>query len=233
MRIRTTTMAAGLAAAGLVLASVPAQAAVSDAELIAARGAMLTKAEAAKVGVQATASAFTVFETSSKAAKAADDHHIWLCDDPNGNDVAVPGTSVVITMARTANRGEGVRSVAQNVYRYPSAKAAKAAYSRLKTEAKRCTGSSKDDYNGTALTQAVSNGTSTVEDGDEVVWVLAVSDMTGGPQAWASHDYNAFHLEGDTIVDIDVDLDGPGVAPITAAQRKAADELACDLVHRA
>lgn len=229
--MRVTAIAA-LSAAALLVTATPALA-ISDSEVAAARGSMITKAEAAKVGVKATASAFSLFESDRLADRSGDAHNTWLCDDASGNDVAVPASPISFTMERSNTRVQGVQAVTQTTYVYGSDTAAKAAYARLKTAAKRCSGTwSEADDGGPSITQTTSNGTSTVKDGDEVVWVLSATDSTGGGQAFASHDYNVYHRDGSRIVEIQIDRDGTGVAPITAAQRRAANEIACDAVHR-
>jgi hypothetical protein len=223
--MRITLLASLTTAAVLLLTATPAMAAVTDAEILAARDAMVTMAEAKKLGVDSDSQSFIV--TEAKRGR------VWLCDLGNtgaGKEVAVKGTRVQYSSNLQQDLGKkGFRGIEQTIYQYPSAKAAKKAYANLTRKLTNCTGSNAHSENGVNYTQSVSNGVAKVKDGDEVAWMLSDGDVTG---SWASHDYSVFHLDGDVIVNVELDFDGPGAAKITGAQRKAANELVCDLVHR-
>lgn len=228
MKLTSIATTFGASVLTLAFAAAPATAAISDSEMVAMRDAMMTKTEAAKVGVSSDLSTFSVTEAKRDT--------IWLCDlgDSNGAEVDVPAPRKVFAIDYSQDLGaKGVRSVTENVYQYASAKAARASYKALTAKLKTCSGSNTHTENGVSYTQAVSNGAAKVDDGDDVVWMLSESALAGTPGAWASHDYSVFHLDGDVIVNIQLDHDGPAIAAATAAQRKVANELACDAVHRA
>ena len=226
-----------LAAASLLLAVgvvAPANAAVSDAEVLAARDSAVTRAEAASLGVKADVSTFTVTDVRTTKGARGDVADIWLCDRPDGSNLSVPGSKVQFSTSHTQEVKNVLRGVEQTTYQYSSAKKASAAYKALVAAAKKCTGNNSDAVDGGAsFTTTVSNGTSKVADGDTVVWVLTVGSTGTDGKSFTSHDYGTYHLDGDVIVAIELDLDGPGAQPFTTEQRKKANELVCDSVHRA
>lgn len=232
MRIFKIVLAGSLALASVGLTSTAAQANVSDAEINAVRSAMLTKAEAAKMGVKATASTFTVAVSHKAAGTFLDDRNIWLCDDPNDVDIAIPGSKLQFQADHASKTAKVFRSATQTLHRYPSARAANAAYKLLTKRITACTGDKNDTENGVTFATKVSNGTSKVEDGDSVVWVASDGDLSNGELAMTSHDYTAFHLDRNVIVQLNLDMTGPGAPAITKKQRTTINELACDAVHR-
>jgi hypothetical protein len=232
MRILKTVLAASLAISSFGLTSTAAQANVSDSEINAVRLAMLTKAEAAKIGVKATASTFTVAVSHKAAGTLLDDRNIWLCDDLNDVDITIPGSKLQFQANHASETAKVFRSVTQTLHRYPSAKAANAAYKLLTKRMAACTGEKIDTAGGVTFTTTVTNGTSNVKDGDSVAWIAVDGDLSGGASAMTSHDYTAFHVDGNVIVQLNLDIDGPGAPAITKKQRKIINELACDVVHR-
>ena len=232
MRIFKIVLATSLAITGFGLTSTAAQANVSDSQVNEAREAMLTRAEAAKIGVKATASTFTVGVSHKAAGTLLDDRNIWLCDDLNDVDITIPGSKLQFQASHASETAKVFRSATQTLHRYPSAKAANAAYRLLTKRITACTGEKNDTEGGVTFKTTVSNGTSKVEDGDSVVWVAVNGDLSGGASAMTSHDYTAFHVDGNVIVQLNLDIDGPGAPAITNKQRTIINELACDAVHR-
>ena len=233
MRIFTIVLATSLAVASFGLTSTAAQANVTDSQVNAVRSAMLTKAEAAKLGVKSTASTFTVAVSHKTAGTLLDNRDIWLCDDFNDVDIRIPGSRLQFQADHASATANVFRSATQTLHSYPSAKAANAAYKSLTKRITACTGEKNDTEEGITFATSVSNGTSKVEDGDSVVWVASNGDLSGGASAMTSHDYTAFHLDGNVIVQLNLDITGPGAPAITNKQRMTTNELACDAVHRA
>lgn len=232
MRIFKIVLAGSLAIASLGLTSTAAQANVSDSQVNAVRSAMLTKAEAATVGVKATASTFTVAVSHKAASTLLDSRDIWLCDDLNDVDIAIPGSKLQFQADHASVTAKVFRSATQTLHSYPSVKAANAAYKLLSKKITACTGAKNDTENGVTFATSVSNGTSKVEDGDSVLWVASEGDLSGGESSMTSHDYTAFHVDGDVIVQLNLDITGAGAPAITNKQRNTINELACDAVHR-
>ena len=232
MRFKAPIWAAAAGIALVVSSAIPASAAVSDAQIQAARDAAVTRAEAAKLGIKADVSTFTVTDVRSAKGTRADIADIWLCDSPTGANIKVPGSRVQFTSVHSQLDGLLMRNVEQTTYQYASAKQARAAYKALTTEAKKCSGTQTEAEGNFSFSTTLSNGTSKVADGDSVVWVLTEGSSGTGTKDYTSHDYGTFHLDGDVIVAVEIDHDGPDAPVITAAQRKQANELACDSVHR-
>ena len=234
MRTSVRTITATLAAtATLAFAGVtPVFAAPSDAEVGAAYGAMLTKKEAAALGVRGeTMHSFGVTTSDTGTPDAP-----WLCDLTGVAEVEGKGARTLFS-SEVLSLGKGaVSDASQEIHSYASASVAKRAYDDIIAKVTQCTGQqqpAKDDGEGDGvdgMTTQLTNGVRKSDRGS-FIWVRSQTTIAGA-EGFVSHQYLTVRLVGPYVQVIEVESEGTNAPDLTAKTIKAADALTMTLGDR-
>lgn len=228
-RILTAAIAAGTTLS-LVAAS-PAFAAPSDAQVGAAYDAMLTKADAAALGVRGGAMRSFTVTTSDKGTPDAP----WLCDLSGIAEVEGTGARTLFASQVLALGMGAVSEASQEIHSYSSAAVAKRAYDDIVAKITQCTGQQRptkdDEGDGVdGMTIQLTNGVRSSNRGS-FLWVRSQATMAGA-QGFASHQYLTVRLIGPYLQLLEVESEGTNAPDLTPKTLKAADALTLTLGDR-
>ena len=233
MRSRPVTTALATAgAAALVLGlAAPATAAPSEAEVGAAYSAMLTKKDAATLGVRGETMRSFGVTTSDKGTPDAP----WLCDLNGLAEVEGTGARTLYS-SEVLSLGKGaVSDASQEVHAFSTAAAAKKSYDGIVKKVKECTGQqqpAKDDEADGAdgMTTQLTNGVRSSDRGS-FVWVRSQTTIAGA-EGFVSHQYLTVRVIGPYVQVLEVESEGTNAPDLTAKAIKAADALTITLGDR-
>lgn len=216
-----------LAASGLVLTGVAATAtaAPSDAEVGAAYGVMLSKKDAASLGVRGdTMRTFSVTSSDRGTPDAP-----WLCDLTGIAEIEGKGAKTVFASEVLSLKKGAVSDASQEVHSYAGAPAASAAYKDILKKITECTGThvpaaDEESEGQDGVTVSLTNGTRKAGDGTSFAWVRSKTTLAGA-EGFASHQYLTVRLVGPYIQIIEVESEGQNAPDLTAKTITAADRL--------
>ena len=224
MRTRTRT---ALTAAVVVLAgSAPAAAADMSSSLVATvYPLMITKADAATVGVTGSRLATFAVTTSDKGTPDAP----WLCDLSGVAELEGKGAPTLIAMEIMSLKTGDVSSLSQELHVYASEAKAKAAYRGIVSRIKGCEGQHTPTPDGDAdepgaITAVLTNGTKKASDGDSLLWVKSETTI-GDSNGFTSHEYLTVRHFGRYIQVVEVESEGTAAPPLTGKQISTVDRL--------
>lgn len=230
MRATPRTIALTIAASTLLTMTgiAPVLAAPSDAEVGAAYGVMLTKQDAAVLGMRGdTLRSFGV-TTSDKGTPDAP----WLCDLTGPAEVEGKGARTLFSSELLALRNESISEATQEIHSYASAGLAKRAYDDVATKVKQCTGQHQpaqdDEADGAdGMTTKLTNGVRTSDRGT-FIWVRSQTTIAG-TEGFVSHQYLTVRLVGPYLQVIEIESEGTSAPDLTPKAIKAADALTITL----
>lgn len=229
MKALLTLPAAGLLA---VISATTVSAAPSDAEVGAAYDVMLTKKEAAALGVRGdTMRTFSV-TTSDRGTPDAP----WLCDLTGIDEVEGKGAKTVFAAEVLSLKKGAVTDASQEVHSYSGAPAASVAYKDILKKIGECTGTHQpaaddESENQAGVTSTLTNGTRKAGDGSSFAWVRSQTTIAGA-EGFTSHQYLTVRLVGPYIQIIEVESEGQNAPDLTAKTIAAADRLTVRLGDR-
>lgn len=220
-----------LSAAGLLFvgSAATAMAVPSDAEVGAAYDAMLSKKEAAALGVRGdTMRTFSV-TTSDRGTPDAP----WLCDLTGIDEVEGKGAKTVFAAELLSLKKGAVSEASQEVHSYTGAPAATAAYQDILKKIGECTETHQpaadDEADGQGgITTQLTNGTRKAKDGSSYAWVRSQTTFAGA-EGFTSHQYLTVRLIGPYIQIMEVESEGQNAPDLTAKTIAAADRLTVSL----
>lgn len=223
--ISVVTAAALVGLAGPALAA-PAP---SDVEVGAAFGVMLSKKDAAALGVRGdTMRTFSV-STSDRGTPDAP----WLCDLTGLAEVEGKGAPTLFASEVLSLKKGAVSDASQEIHSYSGAPAAASAYKGILKRITECTGQQQpaaetegDGQEG--MTTKLTNGIRQVKGGSSFAWVRSETTIPG-VEGFASHQYLTVRLVGPYVQIIEVDSEGQNAPNLTAKTIAAADRLTVSL----
>lgn len=226
MKALLTLSAAGLLAVG---SAATVSASPSDAEVGAAYDVMLTKKDAAALGIRGdTMRTFSV-TTSDRGTPDAP----WLCDLTGIAEVEGKGATTVFASEVLSLKKGAVGDASQEVHSYSGAPAATAAYKDILKKIGECTGTHQpaaddesDDQGG--ITSKLTNGTRKAKDGSSFAWVRSQTTYPNA-EGYTSHQYLTVRLVGPYIQIMEVESEGQNAPDLTAKTIAAADRLTVSL----
>ena len=228
MRLKSLTT---IAAAGLLFvgSASTAVAVPSDTEVGAAYDVMLSKKDAAALGIRGdTMRTFSV-TTSDRGTPDAP----WLCDLTGIDEVEGKGAKTIFAAELLALKKGAVTDVNQEVHSYSGAPAATAAYKDILKKIGECTGTHQpaaddesDDQGG--ITSKLTNGTRKAKDGSSFAWVRSQTTYPNA-EGYTSHQYLTVRLVGPYIQIMEVESEGQNAPDLTAKTIAAADRLTVSL----
>lgn len=226
-----TSVASLATAAAMVVFAGPAAAAPSpsDAEVGAAFGAMLSKADAASLGVRGNTMRTFSVSTSDQGTPDAP----WLCDLTGVAEVEGRGAPTLFAAEVLSLKKGAVSDASQEIHSYSGAPAAASAYKGILKRITECTGQqspdAEDEGDGQAgMTTQLTNGIRQVNDGSSFAWVRSETTIPGA-EGFVSHQYLTVRLVGPYVQIIEVDSEGRSAPNLTAKTIAAADQLTVKL----
>ena len=227
MKAMLHAAALAVGAAALALPATPVHAAAPPISLAAAKGAMLSSAEALSLGVP---SRHQHEFTYVHGAKPHDD--IWLCDlESEETEVDVAGARHFYgTEFLSADMPE--RQADQEIQAYGGVKRATETFDRVKKKARLCSGTFTRTDGPYTITVKLSNGRGVTSDGQPYVWVLSRTTVSDAKTTWADNDYTVIQRSGRFVQALSADSEGEGAKPISLKQRKRVDTLGPQLLAR-
>ena len=165
---------------------------------------------------------------------------IWLCDLSGDSEVDIPGTRSLVKSVARSQDDSPLDLAVHEFHIFPSAKAAKQAYTSIVTKARTCTGThtpaadvDMSDMPGsvnksTTLTSGVKKAT----DGDQFVWIESRTTTPDAATNYAENSYRTLRQVGSMIQVLYIENEGEGVAPLSKPVRNAADRLTDGLGDR-
>lgn len=227
--ILSASLTAGLLAIGTAGA---AQAAPSSAEVGAAYDAMLTKKEAATLGVRGDTMRTFAVTSSDRGTPDAP----WLCDLTGIAEVEGKGARTLFASEILSLKKGAVSETSQEIHSYSGAPAASSAYKGILKKITQCTGQQQpaadDEGDGQAgITTQLTNGTRKASDGSTFAWVRSQTTIAGA-EGFVSHQYLTVRLIGPYIQVLEVESEGQNAPDLSAKTIKAADALTVTLGDR-
>lgn len=209
-----------------------AHAAPSDAEVAAAYNAMLTKKEAAALGVRGDTMRTFAVTTSDRGTPDAP----WLCDLTGITEVEGKGAKTLFSAEILSLKKGAVSDASQDIHSYSGAPAASSAYKGILKKITECTGQHQpaadtegDGQDG--ITTQLTHGTRKASDGSTFAWVRSQTTIAGAT-GFMSHQYLTVRLVGPYIQVLEVESEGQNAPDLSAKTIKAADELTVTLGDR-
>lgn len=221
----------GITTVGALVISPAALAATapSDAEVAAAYNVMLTKKEAAKLGLRGDSMRTFAVTTSDKGTPDAP----WLCDLTGVAEVEGKGARTIFASEVLSLKSGSVSEASQEVHSYAGAPAAKTAYEGILKKVSGCTGqhqpAADDEANGEAgITTKLTNGIRKLSDGSSFVWVRSQTTIAN-PGGFTSHQYLTVLLVGPHIQILEVESEGKNAPDLSTKTINAAEKLTVTL----
>ncbi|HAN71196.1 MAG TPA: hypothetical protein DCQ36_06350 [Actinobacteria bacterium] len=223
-----------LTTAAMVVLAGPALAAPapSDAEVGAAYGAMLSKKDAAALGVRGDSMRTFAVSTSDRGTPDAP----WLCDLTGIAEVEGKGAPTLFASEVLSLKKGAVSDVSQEIHSYSGAPAAASAYKGILKRITECTGQQQpaaetegDGQEG--MTTQLTHGIRRVQGGSSFAWVRSETTIPG-VEGFVSHQYLTVRLVGPYVQIIEVDSEGQNAPNLTAKNIAAADRLTISLGDR-
>lgn len=157
---------------------------------------------------------------------------IWLCEvGSSASDVFVAGAPTLLQASTGSHIHPGIdetmtiATLTQSMYVYDTEAKAKRAFDALTKKAATCSGKLTEQVGQVTSNSVVSNGTGKAKDGDTYVWIASGNDASAPGTTFTDDEYSTFRQVGRTIMQVNLDNEGPTASTVTKADRKSVDTL--------
>lgn len=224
----SATRIAGIAAGALLVAIPGVAQAAGGISLDAAKSAMLGTSEAKSLGVPDDLH----HEFAYYRGTASPVDGIWLCDlMDEDEEIEIRGARHLYS-TEYLGPTQPEHQADQEIHAYGSVDRAREIEKKVKSGARKCTGTFTHTSGPYTIRVKLSNGRGKAADGSTFVWVRTETLTKDSKTSWAEHDYAVFQRSGRFIQMLGIDSEGRDAKPLSSKQISRVDALGPALLAR-